>query len=137
PAKIGSPVPPHQDNAYFCQAPPDMLTVWIAIDAVTEENGPVMYLPGSHKLGLLPHKPSGVTGNSMGLAQLPKAAEPYVCLIDAGDALIHHCETVHFSAPNKSSRARCGLLMVFRGAHTQTDPALKAAYDKARASVAK
>src|ERR1017187_4566166 len=28
PARIGSGVPPHQENAYFCQQPPDVLTVW-------------------------------------------------------------------------------------------------------------
>src|SRR5438067_2033058 len=39
PARIGSAVPPHQDNAYFCQSPPDVLTVWIAMDPVTEANG--------------------------------------------------------------------------------------------------
>ena len=39
PARLGSGVPCHQDNAYFCQTPPDMLTVWIAIDAVTQANG--------------------------------------------------------------------------------------------------
>jgi ectoine hydroxylase-related dioxygenase (phytanoyl-CoA dioxygenase family) len=39
--KVGSGVPYHQDIAYFCQPPPDMLTVWIAIDAVTEANGTV------------------------------------------------------------------------------------------------
>src|SRR3954453_5863151 len=68
PARIGSGVPPHQDNAYFCQTPPDVLTVWIAIDAATMENGPIYYLKGSHRLGVLPHRPSGVAGNSMGLA---------------------------------------------------------------------
>ena len=35
PAHIGSSVPYHQDNAYFCQSPPDVLTIWIAIDPVT------------------------------------------------------------------------------------------------------
>ena len=31
PANVGSSVPYHQDNAYFCQSPPDVVTVWIAI----------------------------------------------------------------------------------------------------------
>ena len=35
PAKTGSGVPWHQDNAYFCQSPPDVLAVWIAMDAAT------------------------------------------------------------------------------------------------------
>ncbi len=72
PARVGSGVPPHQDNAYFCQAPPDVLTIWIAIDAVTEANGPVFYLKGSHRDGTLPHRPSGVAGNSMGLVKCPQ-----------------------------------------------------------------
>jgi phytanoyl-CoA hydroxylase len=134
PARVGSGVPPHQDNAYFCQAPPDVLTIWIAIDAATEANGPIFYLKGSQRV-MHPHRPSGVAGNSMGLAKMPIHAEADVFrgTLDPGDALIHHCQTIHWSAPNKSDRPRCGLLIVFRAAHTRHDPALKAAYDAARA----
>ena len=28
PARVGSGVPPHQDNAYFSQTPPDVLTIF-------------------------------------------------------------------------------------------------------------
>jgi ectoine hydroxylase-related dioxygenase (phytanoyl-CoA dioxygenase family) len=130
PAKIGSGVPAHQDNAYFCQTPPDVLTVWIAVDAVTLENGPIYYVKGTHKLGMLPHKPSGVSGNSMGLAQMPPAEESdkFCGTLDPGDALIHHCQTIHYSAPNKSDFPRCGFLLVYRGEHTNNDPQIKAAY---------
>ncbi len=135
PARIGSGVPPHQDNAYFCQDPPDMLTVWIAIDAVTEANGPVTYLKGSHRLGPLPTRPSGVRGNSIGLAETPEAgeAERLVALLEPGDASIHHCETIHYSAPNTTDQARLGFLLVYRGSHTVTDPARKDAYSVAAA----
>jgi len=135
PAKIGSGVPPHQDNAYFCQKPPDVLTIWIAMDAATEGNGPVFYARGSQKLGLLPHKASGVKGNSIGLAEKFDHAEPFIGILSPGDALIHHCQTIHYSGPNRTDHARCGFLMVFRGTHTETDPTLKEAYDKARATV--
>jgi ectoine hydroxylase-related dioxygenase (phytanoyl-CoA dioxygenase family) len=136
PAKVGSGVPHHQDNAYFCQNPPDMLTVWIAIDAATMENGPIYYVIGSHKLGTLPHKPSGVAGNSMGMVDAPLAdADRDFCgTLAPGDALIHHCQTIHYSAPNKSDRSRCGLLLVYRGAHTASDPQLQARYNQARAT---
>ena len=135
PARIGSGVPCHQDNAYFCQTPPDMLTVWIAIDAVTQANGPVYFVKGSHKLGPLPTKPSGVRGNSIGMAE-PSAVpleEQFRGLLAPGDATIHHCNTIHHSAPNTSDHSRLGFLLVFRGSHTQTDPALKAAYTAAAA----
>lgn len=133
PARIGSGVPPHQDNAYFCQTPPDMLTVWIAIDAVTEANGPVTYVKGSHRHGSLPTKPSGVRGNSIGLAEMPEVGEGdlLVGLLEPGDATIHHCDTIHYSAPNTTEHSRLGFLLVFRGSHTETDPAMKAAYSAA------
>jgi phytanoyl-CoA hydroxylase len=130
PARIGSGVPHHQDNAYFCQTPPDMLTVWIAIDAVTEANGPVFFVRGSHRGGMLPTKLSGVRGNSIGMAEPSTVpiSEQFCGLLAPGDATIHHCQTIHHSAPNTTEHSRLGLLLVYRGAHTQTDPALKAAY---------
>ena len=136
PARVGSGVPPHQDNAYFCQSPSDVLTIWIAIDAATDANGPIFYLKGSHRGGTLPHRPSGVAGNSMGLAKMPPhdQADVFRGTLEPGDALIHHCETIHWSAPNQTDQPRCGLLMVFRGAHTAHDPKLKEAYDAVRAA---
>lgn len=130
PALIGSGVPYHQDNAYFCQEPPDMLTIWIAIDAVTEANGPVFFIPGSHREGMKPTRPSGVRGNSIGLAETPAVPlSQQICgLLAPGDATIHHCETIHHSAPNTTPQSRLGLLLVYRGSHTQTNTALKAAY---------
>lgn len=136
PARIGSGVPYHQDNAYFCQTPPDMLTVWIAMDAVTAANGPVFFVKGSQQGGMQPTKPSGVRGNSIGMAEPPGVppGEQFCALLAPGDATIHQCETIHHSAPNTTDQARLGLLLVYRGSHTRTDPALKAAYAAAAAA---
>ncbi len=133
PARIGSGVPYHQDNAYFCQTPPDMLTLWVAIDPVTVENGAVYFIKRSHKQGMLPTKPSGVTGNSIGLAESPVVplSDQFCATLAPGDATIHHCETIHHSAPNQTDQARLGLLFVYRGVHTQTDATLKASYTDA------
>jgi ectoine hydroxylase-related dioxygenase (phytanoyl-CoA dioxygenase family) len=128
PALVGSAVPPHQDNAYFCQAPADVLTVWIAIDPATVENGAVEYLLGSH-LRLQGHRPSGVKGNSFGLAEMPgEEFSRFLGAISPGDALVHHSLAIHFSAPNRSSQSRLSLILVYRGAHTVTDSSLKEAY---------
>lgn len=131
-ARVGSGVPYHQDNAYFCQSPPDMLTIWVAIDSVTNENGPVYYVRGSQH-EMLPTTPSGVTGNSIGLATPPETPESqqFCGLLDPGDALIHHCQTIHRSEPNRSEQSRLGLLFIYRAAHTSLNPELKSAYDAA------
>ena len=134
PAKVGSGVPPHQDNAYFCQTPPDALTIWIAIDAATPDNGPITYLKGSHTAGVHAHRPSGVAGNSMGLTHMPPhdPSTEFHGTLAPGDALIHHCQTIHWSAPNKTDKPRLGLLIVYRGEHTKYDAEMKARYDAAR-----
>ena len=134
PARVGSGVPYHQDNAYFCRTPPDMLTVWVAIDPVTIENGAVYFIKGSHKSGLLATKPSGVTGNSIGLAEPPTTprADQFCATLEPGDATIHHCEVIHHSDPNLTDQPRLGLLFVFRGAHTEIDPKLRAVYTAAQ-----
>ncbi len=132
PARAGSAVPAHQDNAYFCMAPPDVLTLWLALDPVTEGNGPIFYLTGSHHEGMRPHKSSGVQGNSMGLVDPLEAHDPFVGTLDPGDALIHHAEIVQYSAPNTTDHARCAMLMVFRGEHCAPDPELREAYALAR-----
>lgn len=137
PARHGSGVPPHQDNAYFCQSPPDMLTVWIAIDAATADNGPVQYLRSS-KDTLLPHKASGIPGNSMLLADPPEPQPERTvsAVLDPGDAMVHHCQTIHWSTANRTDNSRCGLLMVYRAEHTRTDPELRQRYDDAQRAFA-
>jgi len=137
PALQGTAVPPHQDNAYFCQEPADMLTVWVAIDETTESNGPVHYVSDS-KAELLPHKGSGIPGNSMVLVDPPiyDTTRVTVGLLQPGDAMVHDCQTVHWSEPNRTEQRRCGLLLVYRAAHTRTSPALRAAYDAAAAAYA-
>ncbi|QEG33407.1 phytanoyl-CoA dioxygenase family protein [Bythopirellula goksoeyrii] len=134
PARVGSGVPYHQDNAYFCQSPPDVLTVWIAIDPVTVENGAVYYIQGSQHQGMLPTKPSGTAGNSIGLSEepeIPKSTQ-FCCTLEPGDMAIHHCQTIHHSDPNTSDKSRLGLLMVFKGSHTKKDHRLSKVYASAQ-----
>ncbi|MEX0793409.1 MAG: phytanoyl-CoA dioxygenase family protein [Pirellulaceae bacterium] len=133
PAKVGSGVPWHQDNAYFCQSPPNVLTLWVALDRVTPENGPVGFIKGSHHGGMLPTRQSGVRGNSIGLAEPPQAdaEDIYRALLSPGDATVHHCQTVHSSEGNQTDHRRLALLFVFRGSETQVDPALQTVYTDA------
>jgi ectoine hydroxylase-related dioxygenase (phytanoyl-CoA dioxygenase family) len=133
PARVGSGVPYHQDNAYFCLDPPDALTLWIAIDDVTVENGAVYFVEESHKNGMLPTKKSGVAGNSIGMAESPSLPkeEQFCATLKAGDATIHHCQTIHHSDPNKTDRSRLGLLFVFRGDHAKPIDRLLSSYQEA------
>jgi ectoine hydroxylase-related dioxygenase (phytanoyl-CoA dioxygenase family) len=130
PARVGTEVPYHQDNAYFNLVPDDALTIWVALADSTVENGCVRYVEGSHKLGNLPHRASGVKGNSMGLVKMSAGAGPEICgVVRRGGAIVHHCNTIHRNEPNRSERDRPALLFVFKAARCQMDKARLANYN--------
>lgn len=134
PARVGSEVPYHQDNAYFNLVPADAITIWVALAEATESNGCVRYIEGSHKYGNLPHHASGVKGNSMRLTDLPKDAGAEICgTVPRGGALIHHCNTIHRSERNDSANDRPGLLFVYKAARCEIDHERVAKYQQALA----
>jgi len=104
PAHCGSPKPLHQDNSYFRVTPHSHgVTCWMAVDDSTEENGCMRYIPGSHKLGLLPHKQisaAHLTPEDSDLGQEIPVPIP------AGAAIFHHLLTLHSSHANTSAKPR-------------------------------
>ena len=118
PPKTQHPTPPHQDNYYFCLEPPQVLTMWLALDDVDEENGCLRYIEGSHLEGIRPHNRTKTLGFSQGISDysdLDRARETPVPA-KPGDVLIHHGNTIHRADPNQSTtRHRRSFGMVFQG----------------------
>ncbi len=137
PARVGSAVPYHQDNAYFTLDPPDSVTCWIALDNSSEDNGCVYYGRGTHLQGLRAHMPSMVQGNSMKMGGQPAHGEfeEVPGFLTRGGAILHHCLLVHRSEPNRSDKPRRGLLIVYKGAHCKTDPVAAKAYQQGLAAL--
>ena len=130
PPASASPTPPHQDNYYFNLAPPNVVTVWLALDPVDEGNGCLRYVAGSHRRGVRPHARSNVLGFSQGIADYAdadRAAEVAVHL-QPGDAVAHHGNTIHRADANHSARHRRGFAMVFKGASCRRDEGAFARY---------
>jgi phytanoyl-CoA hydroxylase len=131
PPGTSKPTPPHQDNYYFNLKPPKALTVWLALDPIDRENGCLRYVAGSHLLGLRPHAPSQILGFSQGIVDYgpeDEAREVQIHL-DAGDAVVHHCELIHRADPNASRvHSRRAFALVFRGVSCQRDEAAFARY---------
>jgi ectoine hydroxylase-related dioxygenase (phytanoyl-CoA dioxygenase family) len=104
PAHCGSAKPLHQDNSYFRVTPHSHgVTCWVAVDDATEENGCMRYIPGSHKLGLLPHKQISAAHLTPEASDL---GEPVAVPIPAGAAIFHHLLTLHSSEANRSPYPR-------------------------------
>ena len=132
PARYGLPSPFHQDNYYWCVKNSNALTIWIALDKMSKSNGGVFYYEKSHNAGLLKHVPSFAKGSSQKIANtkiLRKYKKKFPGL-RPGDALIHHCLTIHGSGSNKSNVSRKGLTLQFRAKNTSIDRLLKKKYEK-------
>jgi ectoine hydroxylase-related dioxygenase (phytanoyl-CoA dioxygenase family) len=125
PAEVGTIVPLHQNMPYWPFEPNELLSCWIALDDSTIENGCVRFKPGSHKLGVLRHVASNVTGNSLKLDDERITGLPeQVVQVPRGSCVLHHCLTAHWSEPNRSGRSRRGFILVYMSPQVQcTDPA--------------
>jgi phytanoyl-CoA hydroxylase len=118
------PTPPHQDNFYFCFTPPQVLTMWLALDEVDDENGCLRYIPGSHRRGIRPHVRTRSLGFSQGISDYGDNDRAAEVAIHArpGDVLIHHGNMIHRADANLSStRHRRSFAMVFQGVSCRRD----------------
>ena len=106
PAFNGSEKPMHQDNSYFKVEPMHYgVTCWMAIDDATVENGCMNYVPGSHKLGLVPHREIKNTPHLTPDGSVKFGAEVAVP-VPAGAAIFHHLLALHSSRANNSPKSR-------------------------------
>lgn len=131
PPEVGGPKPVHQDNFYFGPDNLDAtLTVWIALDDATVENGCLFYGDGSHLGSIYPHvAPPDQPFNLQVGAEKITDYEMTPAPVAAGGVSFHHGNTWHQSSSNTSSRPRRAVALHYlQNDASLVEPALK--YDK-------
>lgn len=117
----------HQDAYYWPLDPHESLTVWLAFDDSTIDNGAMTVIPGSHKAGLLKHVRVGDTDSVLMLecerGQFREdSAVP--ATLRAGQVSIHDDKLVHGSPGNPSSLRRAGLTIRYSRTNVKCDLAI-------------
>jgi phytanoyl-CoA hydroxylase len=115
-ADIGFASPWHQDWPYWEGR--NKISVWIALDPATEENGCLKLMPGSHK-ALASHDGDSSDGHGFGYRLDQSTVDESKAVsapCDAGDAVVFHDLTLHASHPNTSGRDRWTLISTYRSA---------------------
>ena len=120
-AKINSKLPRtatkvdwHQDFPFTPHSNDDLVTALLMVDEVTEENGPLEVLPGSHKGPLESLWHDGRFTGAVDRATTERCmAEAVRCTGRAGSACLMHTRLLHGSAPNRSDRARTLFIAVY------------------------
>jgi len=101
----------HQDYGFWreegCDRPA-MTTVSVALDPQTPANGCLRVIPGSHNQGDIEHRAVG-----QGRAADPKTIDGLIdsngivdLVLEPGDLIAFHSQTVHGSGPNTTNRMR-------------------------------
>jgi ectoine hydroxylase-related dioxygenase (phytanoyl-CoA dioxygenase family) len=105
----------HQDFGYWynygCLAP-QMMSIYVALDKATRENGCLQVLKGTHKLGRLNHiREDGQTNvEAEHLAAALERFEHVYVEMEAGDALVFDGNLLHRSDANRSDTYRWGYI---------------------------
>src|SRR5262249_10388016 len=102
----------HQDRHYWkvWEEGSELFTAWVALSDVTAEAGPMRFVRGSHRWGLL--RRSDVYGEDPGAQRGALAVpagerwEEVPALLPPGSVSFHHCLTLHASGPNRTSQPR-------------------------------
>ena len=112
----------HQDWTYWGLDPPDVLTAWLALNDATVENGAMKFMPGSHRLGQLPHvetmRELNVTGRKQEVLDVDESRAVDAPLA-AGEVSLHHIGLLHASKSNTTSGRRIGLAIRYMAGHVR------------------
>jgi nitrite reductase/ring-hydroxylating ferredoxin subunit/ectoine hydroxylase-related dioxygenase (phytanoyl-CoA dioxygenase family) len=112
PDQGSAPTSWHQDNPNF-PLDRNALTIWVALDEITPDMGPVQHLSGSHRCGMLGDVPKSrmdLLEEYPRLARFPISPPHHM---RPGDATVHHGLVVHGAAANLTSRPRWSYLSAY------------------------
>jgi len=127
PARVGW----HQDWHYWCEhweEGSELLTVWVALTEVDETCGPLTYVAGSQRWGLVPGGDFFDQGAVRSRLELPEGARwaETPALLPAGGIAVHDRLTLHGSGPNESGALRRSLALHLRTENSRPTPAGRA-----------
>lgn len=113
----------HQDLKYWGLDKDALVSAWLALSPVTEENGCMRFVPGSHKGQMLEHKDTFDEANFLTRGQeadVEIVEEDTVPVpLEPGQLSLHHGRLLHASAPNRSSERRVGLVINYLAPHVR------------------
>jgi hypothetical protein len=117
PARDGKRTPWHQDGTYWPVKPLASVTVWIAVDDATVENGCLRMIPGSHRGQVMkPHVETDADDVTIYNVLQPEdydESKAVDLVLRAGQISLHDPFLLHASEANRSDKSRRGMTMRF------------------------
>ncbi|GAB5560230.1 MAG: phytanoyl-CoA dioxygenase family protein [Synoicihabitans sp.] len=110
PPRSEAVTPWHQDEAYWDPAKAySSLSIWVPLQPATIANGCMHFVPGSHQLEVVPHRPIDDDPRKPGLEIEPGSVDlssAVACELPPGGATLHTGRTLHYAPANGSDDYR-------------------------------
>ncbi|GCE31481.1 hypothetical protein KDA_69650 [Dictyobacter alpinus] len=123
---IGRATPWHEDSAFWngrVDTYEKILTVWLALDRSTRDNGCMQVIPGTHINGFSAYEDIDTTTNTFA-SQIKDVdvtkAVPFE--LEPGESSLHDSRIMHGADANTSQYRRCGYTMRYMSADTRLIP---------------
>jgi len=124
----------HQDKVFAGLGETPALTVWVALEDSTAENGCMQVLPNSHHR-IYPHRQRYLENNMLAkdleVDMEVELGKVVPLELKAGELSVHHPQIIHGSGSNSSERKRVGFTIKFGtpAVHWPTNPLVHARGD--------
>lgn len=113
PARIGTAVGLHQDQALWSKDYPSAFSAWIALTDVGPHNGGLAGRPASHHVMLAHSDDPDHPWHPTLAAVADTLRDPHDFILSPGDVVVWDRLFAHSSAANDSDRDRRGMVVVF------------------------
>ena len=115
--EYGSPVEWHQDWAFYPHTNQSVLAVGVLLDDMNSQNGPLKFLPGSHRGPVYDHHSDGRFCGAIDVVAVGLDVSQAVEIqAKAGSITVHHARLIHGSELNRSDQQRRILLYEYAAA---------------------
>ena len=111
---FGNPTGWHLDNPRWSFCSRDSISIWVALDDATYQNGCMYYLPGSHKSASYEDARLGPNlGDLFKIYPEWRTIDPVACPAKAGTAIFHNGLTAHAAGANMTNKPRRAMTCAF------------------------
>ncbi len=113
----------HQDLTYWGLEPADIVTAWVALSPATVASGCMRFVPGTHKMEVVPHKDTFADDNMLTRGQEIAVEvdenEAVDIELQPGEMSLHHVKLIHGSNANGSDHRRIGFAIRYIPAYVR------------------
>lgn len=118
----------HQDIRYWAFQKPELVSVWLALQAEFADNGCLAFLPGTHDLALPPDRLDDSLflreDHPQNRALIASRVTPTLA---PGDVVLFHCRTFHAAGSNRTDEVKLSVVFTYHSADNAAVPGTRSA----------